>query len=237
MAEEKWIDVPNMVLVGSFGRNDGKTTLACRLVRHLSRTRPVVGLKVISVAEKHGQCQHGAAGCGLCTSFQGDFRLAEDDGSAPGKDTALLKATGAQRAFLLSSLAHALPEALAAFLAKVPQNAVVVCESNSLRTVAKPGVFFMAAHRYAPFVDGSKNTPAREGIPPAKASAKAVFPYADRIVFASGGAMENGLFIRTAKNGVPRARLAAGTPSADIPGGKAYLAALLGISIRQNQTG
>ncbi len=136
--------VPQMVMIGSFGRNSGKTTLAAALVERWSARWPVYGLKVVSVDEDGGECPHGAAGCGLCTAFEGDFALEEELGGAPGKDTARLLRAGAKRVFLLKSKRSALPRAIEEFLRQMPQDGPVVCESNSLRGYVRPGVFLMA---------------------------------------------------------------------------------------------
>ena len=55
--------VPGMVMVGSAGRNAGKTTFACGLIERFCRRGPVVALKVTSVSRSDGVCPRGGEGC------------------------------------------------------------------------------------------------------------------------------------------------------------------------------
>jgi hypothetical protein len=80
----------------------------------------------------------------MCTNLCGDFELREERGENLGKDTARMLQAGAQRAFLLRSLKSSLLEAFIDSLALVPKDALIVCESNSLRLCVQPGVFLFA---------------------------------------------------------------------------------------------
>jgi hypothetical protein len=156
----------NLVLVGSTGRNAGKTTLAVALIKKLcEQDRPVNAAKVITVERKGALCPRGGEGCGAC-SLESDYVLCEEYGTAIGKDTSKdtsqLLAAGAKRVFLLRSLKQALPVAFAAMREKTG-DALLIVESNSLRTVMKPALFVMLAGC---------------GVPP-KPSARAVMQAAD----------------------------------------------------------
>lgn len=152
------LNMPNMVMIGSFGRNSGKTTLATTLIKHWRNQWPVFGLKVVCVSE-NGECHRGRAGCGGCTGFTGGFVLQEEFGAAPGKDTSRLLHAGAKRVFLLKSKREALPQALRAFLQQVPTGVLIVCESNSLRKIVQPGVFLMAAGDVQATADKTSSKP------------------------------------------------------------------------------
>ncbi len=142
--------VPNLVQVGAFGRNDGKTTLACRIIEQLSRQAPVIAVKLICVEDDGGHCHRGGAGCGMCTGLQGPFDCRVETDENSGKDTALMKKAGATQAYLLRSRKHSMAKAFTAFLQEhVPHGALVVCESNRLRFYVKPGVFLFAAENLA----------------------------------------------------------------------------------------
>jgi hypothetical protein len=152
----------NLVLIGSTGRNAGKTTLAVALVKKLrEQGRPVNAAKVVTAERKGALCPRGGRGCGAC-ALDSDFVLCEEYGAAAGKDTSLLLAAGAGRVFLLRALKQALPAALAA-LRETAGDALLIAESNSLRTAAKPALFVMLASDEAP----------------PKPSARAVMPAAD----------------------------------------------------------
>ncbi|MDR1411788.1 MAG: hypothetical protein LBI91_06260 [Spirochaetaceae bacterium] len=139
------IDAPALVLVGSSGRNAGKTVAACALIRALKGRFPITALKV-TVADKAGVCHRGKAGCGAC-SFSPGYILEEESGPPPGKDTARLLAAGAARVFWLRAARPSLAEGFRAFLEKAPPGSLVVGESNSLREEVRPGCFIMLKNR------------------------------------------------------------------------------------------
>jgi molybdopterin-guanine dinucleotide biosynthesis protein len=139
----------NLVLIGSTGRNAGKTTLAVALIKKLrEQGRPVNAAKVITVERKGSLCPRGGQGCGAC-SLDSDFVLCEEYEAATGKDTSQLLDAGAGRVFLLRSLKQALPGAFAAMCEKAG-DALLIVESNSLRAVTKPALFVMLSNSEAP---------------------------------------------------------------------------------------
>jgi hypothetical protein len=135
--------VPNLILIGSTGRNAGKTTLAAALLRHFTAARPLIALKVTAVEARSGLCPRGGAGCGACSLGGADFLLEEERETAREKDTARLLASGAARVFWLRSLRSALAEGFAAFERVLPPGALVAAESNALRELLCPAFFVM----------------------------------------------------------------------------------------------
>lgn len=163
------LHVPYMLMVGSRGRGSGKTALATQLISYFAGIYHVFGLKVISIDEKGAPCHRGSGGCGMCSSFDSNFEICEETQIDTEKDTSKMLAAGAGKVFLLKSLKSALPQAIKQFLQLVPQNTLVVCESNSLRKYVKPCAFIFANR---PGEDGQKM----------KASAKEVFKLADLVI-------------------------------------------------------
>lgn len=158
-----------MLMIGSVGANVGKTELACALIKKISKTSDITGIKVTTIRAKDGQCPRGGQGCGVCTSVDGDFDIMEETDSNSGKDTARLLAAGAKRVFWLRVMKQSLEEGLACLLDIIGPDAVSICESNSLRYVVEPGLFLMVKGQ------DSKTW---------KSSARDVKKYADRIVMA-----------------------------------------------------
>jgi hypothetical protein len=145
------INDERLILIGSSGRNSGKTTLAVELVRRLKTKAPVFGLKVTSIEELGAACPRGGDGCGAC-ALNTPFVVCEERQAGGDKDTARLLASGARRVFWLRSLRSALPEGFNAFKRELAgafdgerdgAPPVVVCESNSLRHAVKPALFVM----------------------------------------------------------------------------------------------
>ncbi|MFH1968991.1 MAG: NTP transferase domain-containing protein [Verrucomicrobiota bacterium] len=161
------LKIPGMLMIGSTGRKAGKTELACALIRKFSAGRKIIGAKVAAIAARDGTCPRGGKGCGVCSSLAGNFLLSEETGALPRKDTARLLAAGACRVFWLRVLKSCLAEGSMALLDAMGRDALIICESNSLRKVVEPGLFLMVAER------GSREY---------KVSAASVRNYVDRIV-------------------------------------------------------
>lgn len=143
------LSVPGLILIGSFERNDGKTTLACHYIKQWKSRFPVYALKVISTDRGRHHCPHGSAGCGICSSFSAEFELMEEKDYSGFKDTSKMLLAGAVQAHLLKSFSTAVPEAFAHYLEQVPKRALIVCESNTLRQHVEPGVFLFGARSRA----------------------------------------------------------------------------------------
>ena len=88
-------------------------------------------------------CQRGTKGCGICTSITAGYELVEEQETIGNKDTMKLLAAGCQKVFLLKVFQENLAEAIQQFLKAVPAQALIICESNSLRNVVQPGLFLM----------------------------------------------------------------------------------------------
>jgi molybdopterin-guanine dinucleotide biosynthesis protein A len=137
------VKLERMLLIGSTGPNVGKTELACAIIKRFSKDKKITAIKVTTIKQKNGQCPRGGQGCGVCTSLGGDFEITQETDSTSGKDTSRLLAAGAKKVFWLRVMKTSLKQALAVLLDVVGPDSVLVCESNSLRHVAEPGLFIM----------------------------------------------------------------------------------------------
>ncbi|MEY8000688.1 hypothetical protein AB8U03_10835 [Clostridium sp. Mt-5] len=63
--------------------------------------------------------------------------------ASDNKDTSLLLAAGADKVYWLKTLENNIYKGFEAFITQISENTLIVCESNSLRTVVNPGVFIM----------------------------------------------------------------------------------------------
>ena len=136
------IHIPHMLLIGSTGRNSGKTTLAAAFIHQWREHYPIFGLKITST-DRRAECPRGGQGCGACHSFASHFELLEETSKNSGKDTSVLLEAGCEKVYWLKSLKPHIGEGIRHFLTLMPGDSLIVCESNSLRTVANPGVFVM----------------------------------------------------------------------------------------------
>ncbi len=169
---------PNMLMIGSTGRNVGKTEFATAVIRKFAPQGPVVGLKVTAVDKADGACPRGGAGCGVCSSLTGPYLITEETHAGPEKDTMRLLDAGATRVYWLRVLRDHLVEGMDAVLAMISAGIPIVCESNSLRTVLEPGLFVMMKRRASA---------------PIKDSAARVLKQVDRLVISRSDAFARAL--------------------------------------------
>jgi molybdopterin-guanine dinucleotide biosynthesis protein A len=136
------IELAGMLMVGSLGRSLGKTEFACSLIRKFSPKCDIIGIKITTIKDPKGGCPHGP-GCGACSALEGHYDItAETDGKSD-KDTSRMLAAGAKRVFWLRALKTHLEEGISALLDTIGNDAICVCESNSLRHLVEPGLFIM----------------------------------------------------------------------------------------------
>lgn len=165
------IKLNGMLMIGSAGANLGKTELACAILRKFGRNGNIIGIKVTTIKDTNGQCPRGGEGCGVCSSLDGVFCITEETNRGSEKDTSRLLICGAGRVFWLRVVREHLVEGVTALLDVIGPDAVCVCESNSLRELVEPGLFFMVTGR---------------DVKTWKDSARQVRKYADRIVVSNG---------------------------------------------------
>lgn len=156
-----------MIMIGSSGRNSGKTTLSVELIKKYKNANKVVALKVTTIGSRKLSCPRGGEGCGVCTSLQGEFDIREEVLSGKVKDTQRLKEAGANRVFWIRAYKENLEDAYLAFEKLGLDYDLLITESNSLRNILKPGFFLMI-----------KNTPEDK----MKETSKEVIGLADLVV-------------------------------------------------------
>lgn len=137
------VSFPRMLLIGSSGRNAGKTRLATEIIRNNLNKTDIIGLKVTTIEDKNSTCPHGKKGCGVCSTMEGDHLILKEDDITQDKDTSLLLRAGASRVFWLIVLEDKLEEGAKALLEVIPEDSVIVAESNRLRLAVQPGLFVM----------------------------------------------------------------------------------------------
>lgn len=137
------LNIEQMILIGSAGRNSGKTTLAVELIKKWKNKFPVIALKITTIKDKNEKCSKGGQGCGVCTNIKENFELIEELNKTKNKDTSLLLASGAEKVYWLKCLNTHIFDGIKFFMDQIPKDALIICESNSLRNVVIPGSFIM----------------------------------------------------------------------------------------------
>jgi len=131
----------NFLIIGSTGRNIGKTEFACRVIENHSTQNEIFGLKIIPVDKKEENCHRGIDTCGLCNSLCGEYNIIEEKKIDSPKDTSRMLKAGAKKVYLLIVDRNCLENGVNAISKIIPNNALMVIESNSIRNVIEPGLF------------------------------------------------------------------------------------------------
>ncbi len=169
------IDAPHMLLIGSAGRNSGKTTFACALIERLSGAHALVAAKVTTIQDREEVCPRGGEGCGVCADFEDACSITEEQVRGGAKDTQRLLGAGARAVYWLRVRREHLAEGAAALMERIGPDVPIICESNSLRRVLAPGCFLLFRHADTTTI---------------KASARAVLSFVDRTVLWDGACFD-----------------------------------------------
>lgn len=126
-----------LLIVGGAGRNVGKTEFVCRLIQKFSAQSEIYGLKVSSIFPDE-ELYHGTH-----DKDEPVHHLFEEKRRDISKDTSRMLRAGAQKVYYLRSDDSGISANFDHFCTLVPENALIVCESNSLNQVVTPGLFIM----------------------------------------------------------------------------------------------
>ncbi|MCF8373668.1 MAG: hypothetical protein K9H64_18755 [Bacteroidales bacterium] len=122
------INKPHILLIGGTGRNVGKTTLVCDIINHFSREHKIVGLKITNHFH---------------SDQSNSFNLFEEINPEGTKDSSRMLKAGASKVFYIESEAENLASVFDDFSEEIEPGQIIVCESNGLSELVKPGVYLL----------------------------------------------------------------------------------------------
>ena len=128
--------LPGMILIAGTGRNSGKTTLACEIIRKFRGEIPLVAIKISP--HRHTRTTWGSVLMDEPTLF-----IEEETNPETGKDSARMLAAGASRSFFIMAADSSLPRAIDAVMGLLDEGTFMVCESGGLRQWVEPDGFFV----------------------------------------------------------------------------------------------
>ena len=125
------VSLPNMLLIAGNGRNVGKTTLACKIIAHLSRSVPVTGIKISAHFHPYSDAD---------LLIKNEHFIILEEKELNTKDSSLMLQAGAARVYFVMAQKTHLHEAFNELLKLLP-NEAVICESGGLHESVDPGIF------------------------------------------------------------------------------------------------
>jgi molybdopterin-guanine dinucleotide biosynthesis protein A len=136
-----------MLMVGAAGRNLGKTTFICRVIERLSKSQPVVAIKVTAFDDVYGKIVAETQKCQTYKTLEGRFMVTREADGSDEKDTHRMFHAGADKVYWLRTLKSALDDGMEALFVQLRadgialETACIICESNSARKAVEPGLF------------------------------------------------------------------------------------------------
>ena len=129
-------EIQQLLLIAGTGRNTGKTTFACKVIRKFSSSHSIISLKITPHFHKNVQS-------GKVIIDETNIYIAEETNSTTTKDSSLMLQAGAQQSFFVMATDQYLSEAFHKIRRMIPSDSLIVCESGGLRHHVVPGLFFM----------------------------------------------------------------------------------------------
>lgn len=126
-----------VLIIGGAGRNVGKTEFVCRLINKFSTDQEVFGLKVSTIFPDE-ELFHGNH-----DSKEPKHHIFEETRRETAKDTSRMLRAGAKKVFYLRSDDSGIKTSFNYFRKELPDEAIIVCESNSLAQAIHPGLYVM----------------------------------------------------------------------------------------------
>jgi len=126
----------NLLLIAGTGRNTGKTTLACSIIKKFSADLQIIGLKI----SPHF---HGGTDSLKLLKRSEFYNIYEETSIDSGKDSSKMLNAGAFKVLYIETLDEHLLPSFEQFLELAPTGYPVVCESPALRRYINPGIFII----------------------------------------------------------------------------------------------
>ncbi len=150
----------NVLIISGTGRNSGKTTVACQLIRHFSKGYRVVSVKISPHQHKRGKEN-------LIIEQKDNYTVFEETDHHTGKDSSKMLKAGASRCFYIQAADPYVEEAFLQVYHKFPEETPIICESPALPAYIHPGALIITDHA---------------GVHPKKEQVLSMLPRADALI-------------------------------------------------------
>jgi hypothetical protein len=123
---------PNILLISGSGRNTGKTTFACELIRYFSGKEKIAALKI----SPHFHYSEG----GMSLINKKGYIIEKEVDPERDKDSSRMLRAGANDVFFIQAKDASLPEVFDYMINQLGPGVAIVCESGGAGRYIKPGV-------------------------------------------------------------------------------------------------
>jgi molybdopterin-guanine dinucleotide biosynthesis protein len=132
--------LPKLLLIAGTGRNSGKTTLACQLIKKYSSLYPVIAIKISPHFHPEEHSGHPI----MDTKH---IYIAEETDMLKLKDSNKMLAAGAEKSYFVMTDQDHIGIAFSEVLKQCNDHDFLICESGGLRNYIVPGLFVFMQHK------------------------------------------------------------------------------------------
>lgn len=129
-------NLPRLLLIAGTGRNTGKTTLACAVIRKFALLKSIISVKITPHFHKNIKS-------GMVLTDDPNLYIAEETDPTTGKDSSMMLEAGASHSYFVMTTDEHVQEAFCKIVELFPPDSLIICESGGLRLHTNPGLFFM----------------------------------------------------------------------------------------------
>ncbi|RLD31666.1 MAG: hypothetical protein DRI73_08355 [Bacteroidetes bacterium] len=134
IADQKY-HLPAFLIISGMGRNIGKTSLACNIIKEFSEKERITAIKISS--HFHEPTPE------LKLLFKtGGYSISKEYNPGTEKDSSKMLAAGARDSFYIQSQKDTLRDAFEKYIQEFDPGNAVVCESSALAKIITPGIGF-----------------------------------------------------------------------------------------------
>ena len=130
------IKLPNVLLVAGTGRNVGKTSFICEVIKKVCIHKNVVAVKISPHAHKKSYGED-------LLEDNDNFIISEEQDFESEKDSSRMLRAGAHQVFYIQALDFDLSIVFEELKRRIPEDSAMICESGGLRFVFEPGLFIV----------------------------------------------------------------------------------------------
>ena len=123
-------------MIAGTGRKVGKTTLACKIIQHISADDEVIGIKI----SPH---LHHQVNDQKIIAQSPDYLIIEETNFDSGKDSSRMLRAGAKKVYYVQTKDRHFEEPFQILMDIIPKDQPIVCESGALLDYANPGMFLL----------------------------------------------------------------------------------------------
>ena len=132
-------DHPHVLLLSGTGRNCGKTTAACRLIRKVSDEEKVTAIKI---SPHFHEVDYPTI---LAKRF-GDYAIYKENRQDRPKDSSRMLAAGADTVYYVQARNECLQEVWSVISGWLDPGKPVIIEAGGLQRLIRPGILFLLRH-------------------------------------------------------------------------------------------